>query len=116
MSKLPPKHITVNSEVLTRVKGFTQYYISESGDVWDSGYSYFLKRYTVRATGYQFYYLWKYGHQYCKYVHELVAVAYVPNPEGFEEIGHKDDIKSNNHYTNLEWTTHRDNVIKRFTK
>lgn len=45
----------------------------------------------------------KNGITYQKYIHRLVAEAFIPNPKGLPEVNHKDEIKSNNCLDNLEW-------------
>ena len=42
-------------------------------------------------------------------IHQLVAKAFIPNPEGKTQINHKDSDKTNNHYLNLEWCTIQEN-------
>ena len=44
-------------------------------------------------------------------LHQLVAEAFIPNPNGCREVNHKDFDKANNRLENLEWVTRRENVM-----
>ena len=42
-------------------------------------------------------------------IHRAVAILYVPNPNNLPQVNHIDGNKLNNHYTNLEWVTNKEN-------
>lgn len=44
-----------------------------------------------------------------RFIHRLVAQAFIPNPDNLPEVNHKDGNKENNDYRNLEWVTPSDN-------
>lgn len=43
-------------------------------------------------------------------VHRLVALAFISNPNNYKEINHKDEDRTNNCATNLEWCDHTYNI------
>ena len=53
--------------------------------------------------------LYKDGHAKTVKVHRLVAEAFIPNPNNLETINHKDEVKTNNAVSNLEWMSQKDN-------
>jgi hypothetical protein len=43
------------------------------------------------------------GKTHCLYVHRIVALNFIPNPNNYPIINHKDQDPSNNNVDNLEW-------------
>ena len=49
-------------------------------------------------------------------IHRIVANAFIPNPNGYTEVNHKDYNKSNNCVDNLEWVTSSGNKSHAYKK
>jgi hypothetical protein len=69
-----------------------------------------MKTTSLNNMGYWRTILWKAGKMRNHLVHRLVAQAFIPNPEGKAEVNHIDSDPANCHVSNLEWTTHRENM------
>ena len=50
------------------------------------------------------------GHTKRLLVHRLVADAFIPNPNNLDTVNHKDEVKTNNVASNLEWMSQKDNI------
>ena len=63
-----------------------------------------------RKDGYLYVNLYKEGKRKYNLVHRLVANAFIPNPNGYTCVNHKDENPLNNCVSNLEWCTHKYNI------
>lgn len=44
-------------------------------------------------------------------MHRAVTLAFLPNPNNLPEVNHKDGNKLNNHLSNLEWVSSKENQL-----
>ena len=87
---------------------FENYQISDDGRVWSKKSNKWLK--PINVNGYKKASLYKNGKEYQRLVHRLVAEAFIPNPNNYDEINHINEDKSDNRVENLEWCTPSYNI------
>lgn len=84
------------------------YAVTSCGKVWSYRSNRFIGVHYNKG-GYQIVSLYYRRKQKAFLLHRLVASAYVSNPNGFNEVNHMDENKSNNFARNLEWCDHKYN-------
>lgn len=52
------------------------------------------------------------GRRKKEYVHRLIAITFIENPNKLPEVNHIDGVRNNNVVSNLEWVTHKENMEK----
>lgn len=92
------------NEIFMDIKGYQdRYQVSTEGRVW----SIISQRYlspTKMKNGYLVVHLTaKNGKKKLEYIHRLVALTFIDNPNKYTEVNHKDEDKTNNCVENLEW-------------
>lgn len=90
------------------ISDYPMYDISSDGQVTNVKSGRVLKP-DPNRTGYLRVTLSKEGKVKRFFVHRLVAMNYIPNPNNYLEVNHKDGCKTNNHKDNLEWCTSSQN-------
>ena len=101
-------------EVWSNIKGYPGYEISTLGRVRSfmnnrhgiCDVPHILKT-SINSNGYERVDLGSNGRFF---VHHLVAEAFIPNPNNYPIVRHKDDNRLNNRVDNLEWGTQSDNI------
>lgn len=54
--------------------------------------------------------MYKNGKVKVKFVHRIVAEAFIYNPDNKPYVNHLDETRDNNNVDNLEWVTHEENI------
>ena len=91
------------------IPDFPDYLIETDGRIFSKKRNRWLK-YQISPKGYCYLELSNSKGRKRMSVHRLVATAYIPNPDNFPQVNHKDENKQNNNVSNLEWCTAKYNM------
>lgn len=98
------------------IDGFPDYKISSEGKILRISKNYYLKPCLDKSIGYFVVNLYDTkGRPHRKFLHRLIAEAFIPNPENKRTVNHIDGNKSNNELSNLEWATDSENMLHAFS-
>ena len=91
------------------IAGFPKYQISNTGKI-RSEYSNSILIPHITNSGYFQVNLFEGGKQFKRYIHRLVAEAFIPNISKKNCVNHIDGNRKNNFSDNLEWCTRSENM------
>ena len=86
-----------------------KYLIFRDGRVYGKSHKKFLK---TNCNGLKSPYRWIRLSKKKHYHHRLVAQHFIENPDNLSDCHHIDGDPENNHADNLEWLTHKENILK----
>ena len=92
------------------VEEFRNYSISCQGSIMNNLSGKILKP-MISTSGYYYVHLVDNRRKHTRYVHRLVGLAFIPNPNNYPQIDHIDGNKLNNVFSNLRWVTISENYL-----
>lgn len=88
---------------------YPQYRIYSNGQIFTEKNEIYLKPIN-NGNGYFYVNLWINGLQHSRYIHRLVAQAFIPNPSNHKYVDHIDRNKENNNIENIRWVSASENT------
>lgn len=95
------------------IENYPRYQVSDTGKVRNRDTGKILKptiHHARNRFGYALVYIYSNKKRKCFSIHRLVASAFIPNPNNYPEVNHKDENSLNNNVTNLEWCSREYNM------
>lgn len=100
-----------NKEIWKDCKGYDgRYQISNLGRVWSVVSQRYLDGTKDRDGYLQVFLTARNGKSKKEFIHRLVALVFLPNPEGLPQVNHIDENKQNNSVENLQWVSIKANA------
>ena len=101
-------------EIWKDIQGYPNYQISNMGNVKSLNYRCTGKEKILKPAknkdGYFYVGLCKQGKVKTYKIHRLVAETFIDNPNNLPQVNHRNEIKTDNRTSNLEWCTAKQNI------
>lgn len=99
-------------EIFKEIKEYPSYSVSTTGNIRKNSNGKILKA-SRKPNGYMQINLFTCdGRRKKEYIHRLIALTFIENPNKFPEVNHIDGVRDNNQVSNLEWVSHKENMEK----
>lgn len=95
--------------------GFSFYSVTDNGKVFNEKTKKELKPNASHEKGYLKVTLYNGHTRKAYFVHQLVALAFIDNPEKLDTVDHKNFIVTDNNVDNLQWLSKSDNSARSWT-
>jgi len=99
------------TEEWRKIQGYEEYEVSNLGQVRRGDKVLKPRILPAKTTSYHLIGLYNDNIRKTLYIHRLVALAFLPNPENKRTVNHKDHDGLNNSLDNLEWATSQEQTL-----
>ena len=99
----------MTDEIWKIITDYENYSVSNLGNVRNDGRCK-NKKNIINKNGYSTISLYKNGIKKTCYIHRLVALAFLENPDSKKQVDHIDNNRNNNNVSNLRWATVSENI------
>lgn len=110
MISISKENIKVKCYNIKNIEEFTEYKVDTNGIIYNCKNK--IIKHQKHTGGYLTINFWnkKTKKHKTRYVHRIVAIAFVDNPNNLNQINHINGIKEDNKAINLEWCTPKQNI------
>ena len=105
----------MNKNYKMEIIDYPNYTIYTAGCIWSKKFEIFLKP-QINKDGYSHYTLSNKGLRKHFYLHRLLGIHFIDNPENKPTVDHIDVDPSNNHLSNLRWATYSEQALNKKKK
>lgn len=92
-------------ELFRIIEEFPNYQISNLGNIKNKRGELLVIGKRISNSGYIQVRLYKNGKYYYRYIHRLMAIAFLPNPNNYRTVNHINGNKMDNRIANFEWAS-----------